>query len=30
MMKGHINLEFNFDIEGKLVSHKVQELFDFL
>ncbi len=30
MMKGHINLEFNFDIEGKLVSYKVQELFDFL
>ncbi len=30
MMKGHINLEFNFDTEGRLVSYKVQELFDFL
>jgi hypothetical protein len=30
MMKGHINIEFNFDNEGKLVSYKVQELFDFL
>lgn len=30
MMKGHINIEFNFDTEGKLVSYKVQELFDFL
>jgi hypothetical protein len=30
MMKGHINIEFNFDAEGKLVSYKVRELFDFL
>jgi hypothetical protein len=30
MMKGHINIEFNFDSEGKLVSYKVRELFDFL
>jgi len=30
MMKGHINIEFNFDNDGKLVSYKVQELFDFL
>jgi hypothetical protein len=30
MMKGHINIEFNFDAQGKLVSYKVRELFDFL
>lgn len=30
MMKGHINIQFNFDAEGKLISYKVQELFDFL
>jgi hypothetical protein len=28
MTKGHINIEFNFDSEGKLVSYKVQEIFD--
>jgi hypothetical protein len=30
MMKGRINIEFNFDSDGKLVSYTVQELFDFL
>jgi len=30
MMKGRINIELNFDNKGKLVSYKVQELFDFL
>jgi hypothetical protein len=30
LMKGHINIEFNFGADGKLVSYKVQELFDFL
>ena len=30
MMKGHINIEFNFDSGGRLVSYTVRELFDFL
>jgi len=29
LMKGHILVEFNFNEEGKLVSHKVVELFEF-
>jgi len=29
MMKGHIIVEFNFNEDGKLVSHKAVELFEF-
>ena len=30
LIVGHIHIEFNFDENGKLVSHEVKELFDFL
>jgi len=29
MMKGHIFVQFDFDERGKIVSHRVVELFDF-
>ena len=29
LMKGHIHMEFNFNEDGKLVSHKVHELLQF-
>jgi len=29
LMKGHVLVEFNFNEEGKLVSHKIVELFEF-
>ena len=30
LMKGHINIQFQFDENGKLLSYRVQELLEFL